>query len=95
MKKRLFSVLVLVCLVCSFMCACTPKEEITDAQAVSIVLEHLGEDAKDIATPHVHKGTHKNENCYNVYVTIDGESWVYIISMDGEILARGPGAHSH
>ena len=95
MKKRLFSILALVCLVCSLLCACEKKEEITGDQAAAIVLEALGENAKNVGTPHVHPGTHNNKDCYNVYVTVDGESWVYIVSYDGEILAMGPGSHSH
>ena len=95
MKKRLFSILTLVCLVCSLLCACEKKEEITESQAASIVLEQLGVSAEDVGTPHVHKGTHNNEDCYNVYVTVDGESLVYIVSVYGEVLAMGPGGHSH
>lgn len=95
MKKRLFCLIVLACLMCSILCACEPKEEITAEQAISVVLEDLGEDAQYAGNPHVHMGTYKNEECYNIYITVNNESWVYIISTDGEILAKGPGSHSH
>ncbi len=95
MNKRLFSIFVLVCLVCGLMCACETETEITTEQAVSIMLEDLGDDAENIGDPHIHTGTYENKNCYNIYITIDGESWVYVISTDGEILAKELGSHSH
>lgn len=95
MKKRLICLLVLVCLMGSMLCACETKEEITAQQAISIMLEDLGDDAKNMSNPHVHTGTYENKSCYNIYVTINGESWAYIISTEGEILSKGPGGHSH
>ena len=95
MKKRLFSIFVLLCLVCSLMCACDPKKEITANQAVSIVFQDLGNDVKNASDPHVHTGTYNNQDCYNVYISVNGEDWVYIISAEGEILSKGPGGHSH
>ena len=52
-------------------------------------------DAGSIGEPHVHTGTYEDQDCYNIYVTVDGEAWVYVISTDGEILTKGPGSHSH
>ncbi len=95
MKKRFFVVLALLCLICCVMCACESKKEISADQAVSVVLENLGDDAKNVDQPHVHAGTYKNETCYSVYVTINEESWVYIVSTDGKILSKGLSNHSH
>ena len=95
MKKRLICLLVLVCMVCSVLCACTSKEKITGEQALTIMLEDLGEDAVDAVDPHIHENTFNNEHVYNIYFTLDGESWVYVISDEGEIMAKGPGGHSH
>ena len=94
MKKRLVCLLILLCLACNILCACA-SPEITDEQAVNIMLEDLGEDAKNTSNLHIHTSTFENEGCYNIYFTLNGESWVYIISVDGEILAKGPGGHSH
>ena len=95
MKKQLFCMLALACLMCCFLWACETKEEITADQAFSIVLEDFGDDAENVGDPHIHTGTYKNESCYNIYVTIDGESWVYVISTYGEILGKAPSTHSH
>ncbi len=95
MKKRLISILVLACMVCSFMCACGAKEEITAEQAVSIVMDDLGAGVMIAGDPHVHAGTYKNKDCFNIYITVDGESWIYVISNYGEILVKGLGNHSH
>lgn len=95
MKKRLSSLLVLVCLVCVTLCGCAANKEITANQAVVMMLSDLGKDAGSIGEPHVHTGTYEDQDCYNIYVTLDGEAWVYVISTDGEILTKGPGSHSH
>lgn len=94
MKIKLFSLLLAICLLCSILCACGSKN-ITADQAVAIVLEQLGDDAENAGTPHVHTGTYGKEACYNVYITLDGENWVYVIAMDGEMLACAPSGHSH
>ena len=95
MKKRVICLLVLAGIVCSFLCACASKENITAEQAVTVMLEDLGEDAAKAVNPHVHENTFNNEHVYNIYFTLDGESWVYVISVEGEIMAKGPGGHSH
>ena len=95
MKKRLIRMLALVCLVCIFMCACDSKEEITADQAVSIMMEDLGAEAGSVGEPHIHTGTFDNKDVYNIYISVSGESWVYIISADGEIIAKAPAEHSH
>ena len=95
MTKRLFALLVLVCIVCSMMCACQPKKEITSEEAIQIVMEDLGDKAESGGEPHLHNGTCESEVCYNIYVTVDGLPFVYVISTDGEILHKGFGNHSH
>ncbi len=95
MNKRLFSIFVLVCLICGLMCACDTKTEITVSDAVAVMMEDLGDKAESVGEPHIHTGTYENKDCYNIYITLDGESWVYVISTDGEILAKEPASHSH
>ena len=95
MKKRIICLLVLVCMVCGLMCACNKQKEITADEAISVVLESLGDKAQNAKNPHAHTATYKNEPCYNVYITISGEDWTYIVSAGGEIIAKAPGGHSH
>lgn len=95
MKKRLICMLLLVCLLSSVLCACGEKKEITANDAIDIVMEDLGDSAAYADTPHVHTGTYNNEDCYNVYITVSDMSWMYIISMDGDIITKGPSSHSH
>ena len=97
MKKRLFSILALVCLVCllcCLMCGCKEKQ-ITSEQAVSIVLESLGDSAQVAGEPHVHEETINNVRCYSVYLTVNGQSWVYFVSTEGKILSKSFSSHSH
>ena len=94
MKKRLISLVLALLLLCSLLCACG-KADITANDAVTIVMEQLGDDAANVGTPHVHTGKFGNEDCYNVYITLDGQDWVYVVSMDGQILGSAPSGHSH
>ena len=99
MKKsmlRLAGVLVLLCLACGIFSACDTRRNITAEQAIVIMLEDLGDDVKYAADPHVHADTYQDQDCYNVYFSLKGESWVYVISIYGDILDKGPsGGHSH
>lgn len=95
MKKRLICLLTLVCLLCALLCSCAAKEEITIDQAIAIMMEDLGDDVKVTGNPHVHTGKFNNKECYNIFITVNNESWAYVISTDGEILAKGPSSHSH
>lgn len=95
MRKRLLCLFLAVCMMCSILCACSGKK-ITAEEAVAIVMEDLGEGANVSGSPHVHTGTFENKDCYNIYLTVDNESWLYVITTGGEILAKGPsGGHSH
>jgi hypothetical protein len=85
----------LVCIVCSVLCACQPKKEITSEEAVQIAMNDLGDKAATAGEPHVHTGTYENVACYNVFVTVDNLPFVYVISTTGEILHKGFGNHSH
>ena len=95
MMKRLFSWLMLICLVCGVLCSCQPKEEITSEEAVQIVMSDLKDKAAEAGTPHVHTGSYEDQACYNIYVTVDGAPLEYVISLYGEILHKGFGSHSH
>lgn len=95
MTKRLFALLAVVCILCGMLCACQPKKEITSEEAVQIVMNDLGDKAENAGEPHVHSGTFENVACYDIYVTVDGLPFVYVISTEGEILHKGFGNHSH
>ncbi len=96
MKKRLIAILIFACILCGVMCACEPKKkEITADEAVTIVMEDLGKGMIDVGEPHVHSGKYGNQDCYNVYITVNGEPWVYVVSTYGIILHKGLSNHSH
>ena len=96
MKKSLIAVFVFVCVLCGVMCACEPKkEEITAEEAVAIVMEDLSKGMSDIGEPHVHSGKYGKQDCYNVYITVNGEPWEYVVSVYGMILHKGASNHSH
>ena len=93
MIKRLLAVLVLACVVCGVMCACEKK--ISADEAVAIVLEDLGIEADEAESPHVHTGEYRGQSCYNIYITVGHNSYVYYVSVNGAILYSGIGSHSH
>ena len=95
MKRRLLSVLLLVCMLSSILIACGKNEKITSEEAYSIVLEDLKLNASDIPEPHIHTGTYESIECYNIYITLSGESFLYVVSVYGDILSKGPANHSH
>ena len=70
-------------------------EIITSNEAFEIVLEDLGLTSQEASSPHIHEGTHEGQPCYNIYVTANGKSLTYVVSMNGEILHKGEGEHSH
>ena len=97
MKKQLLRGLALICLaclLCGLMCGCK-KKQITGDQAVTIVLESLDSSAQVEGDAHVHEETINNVRCYSVYLTVNGQSWVYYVSTDGKILSRAFSSHSH
>ena len=87
--------LLLICMLSSMMIACGKSEPITSEEAYAIVLADLKMSEEDIPAPHIHTGTHDNQECYNIYITLSGESLLYVVSVDGEILSKGPANHSH
>lgn len=94
MAKKWIAVLLLLCMVCGMLSGC--KEKITAQEAVAVVLSDLGEGVTPDSNPHVHEGTYDGKNCFNVFITVEGMSLVYVVSDTGKILTKGPGAaHSH
>ena len=77
------------------MLSCAKDEEISADEAYAIVLEDLKISKDDIPEPHIHTGTYENRACYNIYITLSGESFLYVISTYGDILSKGPATHSH
>ena len=96
MTKRLFTLFILICMVLFTLCSCESEKKITDNEAFAIMIEDLGENATGVSAPHIHEGTYEGKDCYNIYITANGESLVYVISTSGEILYKGVGGeHSH
>lgn len=92
MAKKCIALLLLVCMLGCMISGC--KNKITADEATQIVLTELGSVQPDEA-PHVHPTTYNGKSCFNVFVTVDGASLVYIVSDTGNILAHGPSDHSH
>ena len=90
-------VLALVCLVCIVGIALLTcgKETVTSDEAFEIVLKDLGITEQEAGSPHIHEGTYQDQACYNVYITVNGESLTYVVSTTGKILHKGEGSHSH
>ena len=94
MKKRVVSLVVLICLLVSLLAACGDGT-ITKEKAQQIALKDMGVSASE-ATVHVHIGEYEGMPCYSVYVTVDGKTMEYLIdSNSGEILLVQESSHSH
>jgi uncharacterized protein YpmB len=95
--KLFISILVLVCVLCitSVILLTCNNGVVSSDEALQVVLEDLGVTSAESVSPHVHEGTYENQPCYNVYVTVNGESLTYVVSTTGEILHKGEGGHSH
>ena len=100
MKKTLSLILALCAMVILFAgCDSSDKnpvcEPITTADAVQIVLDDLDMDIGE-ANPHVHEGNFQDNECYYVYVTVDGENMSYAVhKITGQILNIAKSDHSH
>ena len=95
--KTAILIFVLVCVVCLtgvLLLTCN-NGVITSDKALEIVCEDLGVTEAEVGTPHIHEGTYENQSCYNIYVTVNGESLSYVVSTKGEILHKGTDSHSH
>lgn len=92
MAKKWIAILLLVCILGCMVSGC--KNKITAEEAAQIVLAELGTVKPDSA-PHVHPSTYNGKSCFNVFITVDGASMVYIVSDTGDILAHGPSDHNH
>lgn len=95
--KTTLLILALVCVVClvAVIILTCNNGVITSDEAFELVLNDLGITESEAGTPHIHEGTYENKPCYNIYITVDGESLEYVVSTTGEILHKGEGEHSH
>lgn len=92
--KKWISFLLVACLLCGLLAGC--GKEITAEEAYQIVLDELGETlAATAEAPHIHEATYEGKPCYNIFITVNGVSMQYIVSMNGKILHQGAGEHSH
>lgn len=96
MKRRIVAVLALALLVMSLFSGCQEESEIISQEdAVAIVLEELGK-TEDEVTVHVHVTSHDEIPCWGVYVTVDGQTYLYAVHCaTGEILSVQNSNHSH
>lgn len=93
MIKRILAVAVVLCLVCSVFAAC--GKVITTDEAVQVVLDDLGIEKENAGAPHVHEGKFNGVQCYDIYITVEGVQYKYVLSLAGRILSKGTGSHSH
>ena len=95
MLKRSIAIFLVILLVGGIFTAC--QASISSNEAIQIALEDMGADEADVQSVHVHEGTYQNQECYNVYLTVDGTSMTYVIAVSGgSILAKMEGSgHSH
>ena len=95
--KATLIILASVCIVClaAVIILTSNNGVITSDEAFEVVLNDLGITESEAGTPHIHEGTYENQSCYNIYITVDGESLQYVVSTTGEILHKGEGEHSH
>ena len=96
MKKILALMLALIAMV-TLLAACgeEEKEPLSTAEVVEIVLADAGLTI-DQAQPHVHAGNYAGQECYYIYITVDGENVAYAVDpYTGEILNIADSDHSH
>ena len=91
--KKWIAILLLIGIVCGLLAGC--KKNITAEEAYQIVLEDMGVLAESAESPHIHEGTYEDKPCFNIFVTANGQSLQYIVSLTGKILYKGLGEHSH
>ena len=99
--KKTIALILAVCAVLVLFAACDSSdknpvcEPITTADAVQIVLDDLDMDIGE-ANPHVHEGNFQDNECYYIYVTVDGENMFYAVhKITGQILTITKSDHSH
>ncbi len=93
MLKRILIMALLLCMVFPLLAACG-SDEITAEKAEKIVLKELGVSAEE-AKLHVHLSEFDGMPCYQVFATVNGKTWEYLLSYTGEILSVSESNHSH
>ena len=91
--KKWIVIALLACMLCGLLAGCT--EDVSAEGAYQIVLDELGDAAKYVTDYHIHEGTYEDEPCFNVFVTVNGLSFQYVVSQSGKILNIGLSEHSH
>ena len=97
MLKKILTVVLLACLVAALFCGCDEQKSITDQEAAFAVLEEMGISMEDTDSLHIHEGAYNGKDVFNVYITVGGHSYTYVVSAaDGAILSVTEGAgHAH
>lgn len=92
MKKRIFSLVLLVVFALGILAACGKDSALTTEEAQKVALEHLGINEKD-ASVHAHVTSENGIPCYSIHVsTADGDHTVVIHAGTGEVLSSSEGA---
>ena len=98
--KKMLAMLLALCAMLTLLAACDSDQQperlpIDTADAVQAVLDDL-DMTIDEAQPHVHAGDFQGNECYYIYVTVDGENVSYAVDKyTGEILNIAHSDHSH
>ena len=94
MKKRIMAVLVLVALLLGVFTACGNKTKVlTSEDAQAVAMEQAGLTKDQITDMHTHIVTDNGIPCYNVHITSENGSYVYLIAAaDGTVISGGEGS---
>lgn len=98
MTKRIFILALIAVMLLGLLAGCKDDGPLTDEEAKQIVVDHSGASAREAGEAHVHlQETDDGTVCFNVYITVGGKSFTYIIhSITGEILSvTEGGGHGH
>lgn len=92
MKKLIAFVLVLT-LALGLLAGCGNKV-ITQEEAMKIVAKDLGVSVNDLGSAHIHIASGDVPG-YNIYVTVDGHNYDYLVSADGQIISHSEVEQGH
>ncbi len=91
--KKWIALFLLMAVVCGVLAGC--KGNVNDKEALQIALEDLAVTEDQTESAHVHTATYDNKPCFNIYITVNGVTWNYVISKTGDIIHKGIGEHAH
>lgn len=96
--KRILAIALMAILLLGLLAGCKDDGPLTTEEVRQLVAEHSGASAREASEAHVHLAeTDDGVVCFNVYITVGGKSFTYIVhSITGEFLSiTEGGSHSH